>query len=113
MTPVPGPGEGLNAAVAAELRAERAARRITLQQLADESLVPLMSVRRYLNADRNIDVAVLYALAKALGTTPLEVVEAAQIRMAREAADSMSEELPSLRAVADDSDIEGPGEDSI
>lgn len=113
MTPVPGPNVGLNAAVAAELRAERAAQRVTLQELADESSVPLMSVRRYLNADRHIDIATLNALAIALGTTAVEVVESAQVRMAREAADALSEELPNLRSVADKSDIEGAGENSI
>lgn len=83
MTPIEGPEGGLNAAVAAELRAERAAQNLTVQELAEISDVPYASLRRYLAAERHIDVTVLAALAKALGTTPPDLVFAATERMNR------------------------------
>ena len=73
--PVSEPSEGLNAAVAAQLRAERAAQNVTVKQLADLSGVSFSSLRRYLAADRQIDVSVLAALAEALNTTALDVVK--------------------------------------
>lgn len=83
MTPIEPAETGLNAAVAAELRAERAAQNLTVQELAARSEVPYASLRRYLAAERNIDVATLYALAGALDTTPAELVAAASERMSR------------------------------
>lgn len=81
MTPIQKPGEGLNAAVAAELRAELARERRSVQWLAEEADVPYGSVRRYLGAERHIDVAVLYALAAALDVSAVELVQRAQARM--------------------------------
>jgi transcriptional regulator with XRE-family HTH domain len=75
--PIPGPGEGLNAAVAAELRAQQGREKMTTARLADLSGVPYGTLRRYLSADRYIDLTVLDALAYALGTTSLELVAAA------------------------------------
>lgn len=83
MTPVEPPESGLNAAVAAELRAERAAQDLTMQELATAAGVPFGSLRRYLAAERNIDVATLAALAAALGTTSADLVSAAEARVAR------------------------------
>jgi transcriptional regulator with XRE-family HTH domain len=83
MTPIEAPEAGLNAAVAAELRAERAAQNLTVQQLADRADVPYASLRRYLAAERYIDVAVLHALAVALHTTPAALVAAAEERLSR------------------------------
>ncbi len=111
--PVEGPTEGLNAAVAAELRAEAGARRLNDKALALAAGVNYASLRRWLGKDvgneRHIDVAVLDAVCRALGTTPALIVEAAQIRLARESG-YVSVESPSLQAVADESDIEGAGE---
>lgn len=84
MAPVEPAHEGLNAAVAAELRGERAAQNLTVQELAARSEVPYASLRRYLSGERDIDVAVLAALAAALGTTPARIVVAAEDRMGRE-----------------------------
>lgn len=83
MTPIEAPEGGLNAAVAAELRAERAAQNLTVQQLAERSDVPYPSVRRYLAAERHIDVSVLHALATALGATSGELISAAEERLSR------------------------------
>lgn len=83
MTPIEAPEAGLNAAVAAELRAERAAQNLTVQQLAARADVPYASLRRYLAAERYIDVAVLHALAGALGTSSASLVAAAEDRLRR------------------------------
>jgi transcriptional regulator with XRE-family HTH domain len=83
MTPIEGPDAGLNAAVAAELRAERAAQNLTVQELAERSAVPYASLRRYLAAERHIDVATLETLAKALGTSTPDLVWAATERLNR------------------------------
>jgi transcriptional regulator with XRE-family HTH domain len=83
MTPIEGPEAGLNAAVAAELRAERAAQNLTVQQLAEKSEVPYATLRRYLAAERHIDVATIAALAEALDTTAVELVMAATERLQR------------------------------
>lgn len=83
MTPIEAPEDGLNAAVAAELRAERAAQNLTVKQLADIADVPYASLRRYLAAERYIDVAVLHALASALETSSAALVAAAEDRLNR------------------------------
>lgn len=82
--PLPRPDQGLNAAVAAELRAEKAAQGRTNEWLAEQSGLNKGSVRRYLAAERHIDVATLDAMATSLGSTPMMIVEAAQQRLARE-----------------------------
>lgn len=74
---------GLNGALAAAMRAERAANGLTLDQVADRSGIPLVSVQRYMAGKRAIDVAALAALADALDLTPRELIEAAEGRLAR------------------------------
>lgn len=96
--PIDGPQQGLNAAVAAQLRAERAALGWTIDELAQRADIPAISVRRYLKGERQIDVSVLYALASALGLTAGQVVEAAQERLDRE----MSEPLPRVALTSEE-----------
>lgn len=74
MTPVPQPHKGLNAAVAAVLRAERAAQDLTVQELADSADIPYATLRRYLKAERHIDVATLAELCEALDIDVEDVV---------------------------------------
>jgi transcriptional regulator with XRE-family HTH domain len=83
MTPIEAPEAGLNAAVAAELRAERAAQNLTVQQLSELADVPYASLRRYLAAERYIDVAVLHALATALKTSSTALIASAEERLSR------------------------------
>lgn len=75
--------KGLNGAVAAELRAEKAAQNLTNQDLAERSGIPVVSVQRYLAPKRAIDVEVLEQLAEALGKTATEIVIAAEQRLGR------------------------------
>lgn len=83
--PVPGPTEGLNAAVAAQIRAEAAAAQLTDKALAEKAGVNYASLRRWLGKDlgneRDINVAVLSELAKVFGLTAYEIVFRAQQRM--------------------------------
>lgn len=102
MTPVIGPSEGLNAAVAAELRAALARKKWSVNRLSEEAEIPYGSLRRYLNAERHIDVSVLYALCWAIGVRPQEIVTVAE--------QNVSDPAPSLRAVANEGDLEGAGE---
>lgn len=78
------PGVGLNAAVAAELRAERAAQRMTVDALAHVAGISKGSLLRYLKPSRHINIDTLEELAHALGTTSEEIVAAAKHRLARE-----------------------------
>lgn len=78
------PAVGLNAAVAAVLEGERAAARMTLQELADVSGVSYRTLQRLLSSrDRHIDLATLDQLARAFRTTPERIIAGAQERMAR------------------------------
>lgn len=71
---------GINGAIAAELRAERAARRMSNRDLADRSGVSKVSVQRYLAPTRTIPVDVLDVLATALGSSIGEIVTRAEER---------------------------------
>ena len=84
MTPIATPAEGLNAAVAAELRGERAAKDLTTKQLSERAGIPYASLRRYLGAERHIDVATVAALCGALGLKPAEIVARASERLERD-----------------------------
>lgn len=97
MAPVPGPREGLNAAVAAQIRAEAAAANLTDKALAEKADVNYASLRRWLGKDkenvRAIDVSVLAALADALDMTAAEIVSRAQGRVRATEATSGSDAL--------------------
>jgi transcriptional regulator with XRE-family HTH domain len=74
------PSRGMNAAVAAELRAERAARQLTVEQLAERSLIPKRTLLRLLNAERSINIEHLAAMAEALDTDPIRIMNRAEQR---------------------------------
>ncbi len=58
------------AAVAAELRAERAATRMSIRTLSEESGIPEVSLNRYLSGKRDIPGSVLLSLGEALSIDP-------------------------------------------
>lgn len=68
---------GLNAAVAAELRGYRAARQMTMDQLAKEAGISKRQVIRLLHAERDIDVRVIALLCAALKVDPRELMSRA------------------------------------
>ncbi len=65
------------------MRGERAAKGLSLEQVADRSGIPVVSVQRYIAGKRAIDVAILAALAEALELSPRELIEAAESRLSR------------------------------
>lgn len=75
--------DGLDLAVAAVLRGEKHAQRLTNQDISDRSGIPVVSVQRYLDDKRPLKVGILAALAGAVGMTPGELVDAAATRLGR------------------------------
>lgn len=78
---------GLNAAVAAEIRAEQGRLKLSSPALAERAGVPYGSLRRYLSAERSIDMVVLEAVAAALATTASALIAEAERNLARTVAD--------------------------
>lgn len=80
-------GEKIGAALAAALRAERAAKKLTIADLADEAGVVERTAIRHLNGQRDITVAVLDRYAVALDVRASDLVREAERREANQAAD--------------------------
>ena len=78
------PTKGLNAAVAAELRAERMAQEVAFDDLVERVSLSRATTWRLLNAERLITIEALVEVAGALGVSVLEIVERAERRLARE-----------------------------
>ena len=79
------PTKGLNAAVAAELRAERVAQEVAFDDLVERVSLSRATTWRLLNAERLITIEALAEFAGALGVSVLEIVERAEKRLARKA----------------------------
>lgn len=79
------PTKGLNAAVAAELRAERVAQEVTFDDLVKRVSLSRATTWRLLNAERLITIEALVEVAGALGVSVLEIVERAEKRLAKDA----------------------------
>lgn len=77
------PTDGLNAAVAAVLRGERAMSGMTIEELSERSGVPKVSVQRFLAGRRTINLDVLDALCMGLQLIPEDVVTQARERQRR------------------------------
>lgn len=77
------PAQGLNAAVADQLEAERHAAHWTLPQLAEASGISYRTLQRILAHERNIDINVLAQMARAFRMEPEDVIAAAMERMGR------------------------------
>jgi transcriptional regulator with XRE-family HTH domain len=74
-------GASFNAAVAAVLRAERAAHQLTYDQLAQDSGITRVTLVRILNNKRAITVTQLFQLSKPLKITPQEIIHLAMERL--------------------------------
>lgn len=72
--------EGLNGSVAAVLRDARATAGYTIEQLAERSGIPVVTVQRLLAARRAITMAAFDALCYGLGVSPANVMTAALTR---------------------------------
>lgn len=78
------PSKGLNAAVAATLNGERAAVKMTFDQLAIETGISKRTLLRLLSTtERHIDVQALETIAAALELNVQDVVDAAVARLGR------------------------------
>ena len=73
----------LGEAVAAVLRGERAAQRITFDELAVRSDLDKSTVLRMLNNQRDMKMAQFSALCGALGVSSVDVMAAAEARVKR------------------------------
>lgn len=69
--------------VALTLEAERAAARLTVEQLAEQSGISVRTLYRVLHAERDISVAQIAALAGVFDMLPSEIAAEAQRRMDR------------------------------
>ena len=78
------PAKGLNAAVAAELRAERVAQEVTFDALTERVSLSKSTLLLLFNARRLISIEALVEIADALGVSVLEIVERAEKRLARD-----------------------------
>ncbi|WP_161512738.1 helix-turn-helix domain-containing protein [Actinomyces howellii] len=115
------PSAGLNAAVAAELRAERSAQKMTIDILAARSGIPKRTLLRLLNAERGVTLASLFAIASALTVDVVVIVQRAEERLARDEEGAVGAgsvtALPTSRrvgpAMATVGDAPGWGEDVV
>jgi hypothetical protein len=78
------PAGGLNGALAAVLRGERAAQRLSLDRLAASSQVSRRTLIRLLNAERTMGLEQAAAIAGALGLRLPDALERAEERLAAE-----------------------------
>lgn len=65
---------GLSEAVAAQLRAERAAARVSQALLADRAEMSRITLMRVLNGDRVMDLSQFAAICEGLGVSPAVVM---------------------------------------
>lgn len=78
-TPPHGPGDGMNAAVAAVLRGERESAHITYEELGKRTGISPRTLKRLMSSvERDIDVNVLASLGEAFNMTPAQVMERAE-----------------------------------
>lgn len=69
----------INQAMAAELRAERSATALTIDQLSDRSGVPLSTLKRILKGTVDVNVADLAAISRAYTDTGLSTADPAEL----------------------------------
>lgn len=67
-------GADINAAVGAELLAARARRRLTRQQLSEETGLAVSTIQRFENGERSPDMIQLHILCEAFGISMREFV---------------------------------------
>lgn len=75
-------GADIQTAIAEELRAERAVQRITLDQMAEDAGMVKITMRRYIQGERDIPVKALAEICRALNVPMGEVIDRAEQRLA-------------------------------
>lgn len=109
MTPLEKDHEkGLNGAIAAELRAERSAQRITFDRLEDLTEVPRRTLIRVLNGERAINMAMLELLCEVLDVPMSEISRRAEIRLGGGVGLAVRQDLsdPDFILAASDRDVD-------
>lgn len=71
----------IRAAIAAALRAEAAANKVSYRTAAERSGKSLSTIHRYMNAERDIKLVDLWLVSEAIGSTPAIVMASAQQRL--------------------------------
>lgn len=74
-------GDLFNAAVAAELRAERARTRLTVREIIERTGISKSSVLNYLNGQRDIPVPALFEICAVLGVDSGDILDRAGLRV--------------------------------
>lgn len=75
------PGEAQAAAIVAQIRAERGARKITIRELSEKSGITEQSLQRYLAEKREMTVSVLVQICAGLEIDLDELVRRAESRL--------------------------------
>lgn len=100
-------GDEFNAAVAAELRAQRGRVQKTVDTLVRETGLSKSAVLNYLNDKRDIPMPALFSLCKALGISPAEVMELAERAVPkRDDYDLVANDSINEHPVGDDADFD-------
>lgn len=90
----------INEATSKAIGAERAIAGITIRELASKSGIPLTSLQRVLQADREIKINQIAAIAAALDIYPHEIVEHAERILEREERTAPIVSLPTRPAMS-------------
>lgn len=77
-------GQDIQAAIAEQLRAERAIKGIILEDLAKASGVSKVTLHRYIHAQRDIPLTTLAEICRALGVPLGEIIRRADERLQAE-----------------------------
>lgn len=78
------PKDPRSVALGLEIRAEAAAKRVTITALAKAAGIPRSALYNYLDAERDMPFSVLNGLADALRVRPFELIERAEERARRD-----------------------------
>lgn len=90
----------INEATSKAIGAERAIAGMTIRELAEKSGIPLTSLQRVLQAEREIKINQVAQIASALGVYPHEIVEHAERILERENRTAPVVSLPSFPALS-------------
>ncbi|MSS85004.1 helix-turn-helix transcriptional regulator [Actinomycetaceae bacterium WB03_NA08] len=84
MTPLDNdPASGMNAAIAAELRAERSAQQITFDDLAQRTEISKQTLLRIFNGKRAVTMAYLEAICVEFNVAMSDIMQRAERRLGR------------------------------
>lgn len=74
-------GEDIQSAIADMLRAERAIQELTMDDMAERTGMPKITLHRYMKGQRDIPLKALATICKALGVPMVEIIDRAEQRL--------------------------------